>query len=161
MDGDETGGFFCFLDIASRLSGVDGMTIYTKASSTIQLAGKLGGIDLLRDYHVDEKDLRNVSESIALAVAAGYEPPRSHSRRARVRRSWFMMRRGSADSEPGSPSSAPRRQRMRPQRQSERKRPPLDHRPLRSADARLRRERCVTTTDSRHYPSITAPGVSR
>ncbi len=42
-------------------------------NEVIQLAGKVGNIDLLKDYNVDEKDARNMSEAIGLAVAAGYE----------------------------------------------------------------------------------------
>ena len=42
-------------------------------NEVIQLAGKIGQIDLLQDYFVDEKDARTMSNAIALAVAAGYE----------------------------------------------------------------------------------------
>lgn len=39
----------------------------------LQLAGKLGRLNLPRDYHIDEKDAANMSGVIAHAVAAGYE----------------------------------------------------------------------------------------
>lgn len=39
----------------------------------IQLAGKVGRLNLPRDYHIDEKDAANMSSAIAHAVAAGYE----------------------------------------------------------------------------------------
>ncbi len=39
----------------------------------IQLAGKIGRIDMLNDYRIDEKDLEIMSSSISLGVAAGYE----------------------------------------------------------------------------------------
>lgn len=39
----------------------------------IQLAGKIGKLDLLKDYHIDEKLIKNMSSCIAHGVAAGYE----------------------------------------------------------------------------------------
>ena len=42
-------------------------------NEVIQLAGKLGQVNLVEDYLIDEKLQKNLSSSIGLAVAAGYE----------------------------------------------------------------------------------------
>jgi acyl transferase domain-containing protein/acyl carrier protein/short-subunit dehydrogenase len=45
----------------------------TALNEVIQLAGKVGRLDLAKDYGIDEKDIKNMSTAIAHAVAAGYE----------------------------------------------------------------------------------------
>lgn len=47
--------------------------LLTSLDDVIQLAGKIGRLDLVRDYHIDEKAVQNMSSSIAHGVAAGYE----------------------------------------------------------------------------------------
>ncbi len=47
--------------------------LLTTLDDVIQLAGKLGRIDLVRDYHVDEKMVQDMTTCIAAGVAAGYE----------------------------------------------------------------------------------------
>ncbi len=47
--------------------------LLTSLEDVIQLAGKIGRLDMLRDYHIDEKIVQNMTSSIALGVAAGYE----------------------------------------------------------------------------------------
>jgi acyl transferase domain-containing protein/acyl carrier protein len=42
-------------------------------SEVIQLAGKLGRLDLAANYQVDDKDIQTMSSCVAHAVAAGYE----------------------------------------------------------------------------------------
>ena len=42
-------------------------------NEVIQLAGKIGQIDLLNDYLIDKKDIHNISGAIGMAIAAGYE----------------------------------------------------------------------------------------
>lgn len=47
--------------------------LLTSLDDVIQLAGKIGRIDLIRDYHIDEKIIQNMTSCIANGVAAGYE----------------------------------------------------------------------------------------
>ena len=47
--------------------------ILSSLEEVIQLAGKIGKIDLARDYHLDESDVQLMTSSIAHGVAAGYE----------------------------------------------------------------------------------------
>jgi malonyl CoA-acyl carrier protein transacylase len=47
--------------------------ILDSINQVIQLAGKIGKIDMLNDYHISEKEIVNMSSAIAHAVAAGYE----------------------------------------------------------------------------------------
>lgn len=47
--------------------------ILDSINQVIQLAGKIGKIDMLNDYHISEKEIANMSSAIAHAVAAGYE----------------------------------------------------------------------------------------
>ncbi len=42
-------------------------------NEVIQLAGKIGQIDLLNDYLIEKKDIQNISGAIGMAIAAGYE----------------------------------------------------------------------------------------
>jgi acyl transferase domain-containing protein/NAD(P)-dependent dehydrogenase (short-subunit alcohol dehydrogenase family) len=39
----------------------------------IQLAGKIGKLDMIRDYQIDDMDLQNMTTCISMGVAAGYE----------------------------------------------------------------------------------------
>ncbi|MCU0489446.1 MAG: acyltransferase domain-containing protein [Anaerolineales bacterium] len=47
--------------------------LLTSLDDVIQLAGKIGRIDLIRDYQIDEKIIQNMTSCIANGVAAGYE----------------------------------------------------------------------------------------
>ncbi len=47
--------------------------LLTTLDDVIQLAGKIGRIDAIRDYQIDEKIVQNMSSAIAHGVAAGYE----------------------------------------------------------------------------------------
>ncbi|MBN1400045.1 MAG: acyltransferase domain-containing protein, partial [Anaerolineae bacterium] len=47
--------------------------LLSSLDEVIQLAGKIGQLDLTKDYHLDERDVQNMSTCIAHAVAAGYE----------------------------------------------------------------------------------------
>ncbi|MGC4068739.1 MAG: SDR family NAD(P)-dependent oxidoreductase [Polyangiaceae bacterium] len=47
--------------------------VLSSLSEVIQLAGKIGRLDLVKDYAVEEKDVANMSTAVAHAVAAGYD----------------------------------------------------------------------------------------
>ncbi len=47
--------------------------LLTSLEEVIQLAGKIGKLDMIRDYQIDEKDWQNMTTCIAMGVAAGYE----------------------------------------------------------------------------------------
>jgi len=47
--------------------------LLSSLEDVIQLAGKIGRLDMLNDYHIDEKEVQNMTNCIALGVAAGYE----------------------------------------------------------------------------------------
>ncbi|MFZ5988671.1 MAG: SDR family NAD(P)-dependent oxidoreductase [Bacillota bacterium] len=60
----------------TRLIKSEGVTTFKKLSSineVIQLAGKLGKIDMLSDYQVDEKIIKQMTLTVCAGVAAGYE----------------------------------------------------------------------------------------
>ncbi len=47
--------------------------LLSSLEDVIQLAGKIGKLDVIRDYQIDEKDWQNMTTCIAMGVAAGYE----------------------------------------------------------------------------------------
>lgn len=47
--------------------------ILSSLDEVIQLAGKIGKIDMIKNYHLDESDVKLMTSSIAHGVAAGYE----------------------------------------------------------------------------------------
>lgn len=47
--------------------------ILSSLDEVIQLAGKMGKIDMIKHYHLDESDVKLMTSSIAHGVAAGYE----------------------------------------------------------------------------------------
>ncbi|MCU0645831.1 MAG: type I polyketide synthase, partial [bacterium] len=47
--------------------------LLSSLEDVIQLAGKIGKLDMIRDYQIDEKDWQNMTTCIAMGVAAGYE----------------------------------------------------------------------------------------
>lgn len=60
----------------TRLLKTEEATTFKKLSSineVIQLAGKLGKIDMLNDYQVDDKLLQQMTMTVCAGVAAGYE----------------------------------------------------------------------------------------
>lgn len=60
----------------TRLLKTEAETTFKKLSSineVIQLAGKLGRIDMLNDYQIDEKVFRQMTMTVCAGVAAGYE----------------------------------------------------------------------------------------
>ncbi|MEJ6951886.1 SDR family NAD(P)-dependent oxidoreductase [Natronospora cellulosivora (SeqCode)] len=60
----------------TRLIKKEGNSIFKKLSSineVIQIAGKLGKLDMEEDYHIDEKILKQMSSDVCAGVAAGYE----------------------------------------------------------------------------------------
>ncbi|GAE88150.1 type I polyketide synthase [Acetivibrio straminisolvens] len=60
----------------TRLLKTEAETTFKRLSSineVIQLAGKLGKIDMLSDYQIDEKALRQMTVTVCAGVAAGYE----------------------------------------------------------------------------------------
>ena len=63
------------LNITKLVKDESGPTfkLLTSLDEVIQLAGKIGRIDLIRDYHIDEKLVQNMTSCIANGVAAGYE----------------------------------------------------------------------------------------
>jgi acyl transferase domain-containing protein/NAD(P)-dependent dehydrogenase (short-subunit alcohol dehydrogenase family)/acyl carrier protein len=63
------------LQISKLIKDESGPTfkLLTSLEDVIQLAGKAGKIDMIRNYHIDEKIVRNMTSCIALGVAAGYE----------------------------------------------------------------------------------------
>ena len=63
------------LNITKLVKDESGPTfkLLTSLDEVIQLAGKIGRIDLIRDYHIDERLVQNMTSCIANGVAAGYE----------------------------------------------------------------------------------------
>ncbi|RXE59184.1 type I polyketide synthase [Acetivibrio mesophilus] len=60
----------------TRLLKTEAQTTFKRLSSineVIQLAGKLGKIDMLNDYQIDEKALKQMTMTVCAGVAAGYE----------------------------------------------------------------------------------------
>lgn len=60
----------------TRLIKNEGRATFKELSSVndvIKLAGKLGKIDMLNDYQVDEKTLKRMTATVCAGVAAGYE----------------------------------------------------------------------------------------
>ncbi|MGB6031423.1 MAG: SDR family NAD(P)-dependent oxidoreductase, partial [Bacteroidota bacterium] len=47
--------------------------LLSSLEEVIQLAGKIGKLDMIADFRVDEKDFENMTTCIAMGVAAGYE----------------------------------------------------------------------------------------
>ena len=47
--------------------------LLSSLEDVIQLAGKIGKLDMIRDYQIDDKDLENMTTCISMGVAAGYE----------------------------------------------------------------------------------------
>lgn len=47
--------------------------LLSSLEDVIQLAGKIGKLDMIRVYQIDEKDWQNMTTCIAMGVAAGYE----------------------------------------------------------------------------------------
>jgi malonyl CoA-acyl carrier protein transacylase/3-oxoacyl-(acyl-carrier-protein) synthase/short-subunit dehydrogenase/acyl carrier protein len=47
--------------------------LLSSLEEVIQLAGKIGKLDMIADFRVDEKDVQNMTTCIAMGVAAGYE----------------------------------------------------------------------------------------
>jgi acyl transferase domain-containing protein/short-subunit dehydrogenase/acyl carrier protein len=47
--------------------------LLSSLEEVIQLAGKIGKLDMIADFSVDEKDAQNMTSCIAMGVAAGYE----------------------------------------------------------------------------------------
>ncbi len=63
------------LQISKLVKDESGPTfkLLTSLEDVIQLAGKAGKLDMIHDYYIDEKIVRNMTSSIALGVAVGYE----------------------------------------------------------------------------------------
>ena len=47
--------------------------LLSSLEEVIQLAGKIGKLDMIADFRLDEKDVENMTSCIAMGVAAGYE----------------------------------------------------------------------------------------
>lgn len=72
---DDEAGSILDLNI-TRLLKTEAETTFkqlTSINEVIQLAGKLGKIDMLADYQIDEKALRQMTMTVCAGVAAGYE----------------------------------------------------------------------------------------
>ncbi len=63
------------LQIKKLIKNESGPTfkLLTSLEDVIQLAGKAGKLDMIHDYHIDEKIVQNMTSCIALGVAVGYE----------------------------------------------------------------------------------------
>jgi len=47
--------------------------ILSSLDDVIQLAGKVGKIDMIKDYHFDESELKKMTKTISIGIAAAYE----------------------------------------------------------------------------------------
>ena len=63
------------LNITRRLKNEHKVTFkkLSAINEVIQIAGKLGEIDMLNDYQIDEKTLNQMTLDVCAGVAAGYE----------------------------------------------------------------------------------------